>query len=75
MFKGICITGIDGNFAIRAEIQPHSSTQLILDFGNEHFCNQFLQRNRQKLYQMSVGIPLNEEPRIFTAQRTQRHLS
>ena len=58
MFKGICITGLDGNFATKAELAPIPSnrTQCVLHFENEVVCSQFINRNRNKLYQMSVGL-------------------
>ncbi len=67
MLKGICITGLDGNFATKADILPiqGSQTQLVLEFEDESTCTQFINRNRNKLYQMSVGLP-QESPKIFT---------
>jgi hypothetical protein len=66
MFKGICITGLDGNFASKASLAPSilSKTSCVLEFDDEMLCNQFLQRNRLKLYQMSVALP-EESPKTF----------
>ena len=67
MLKGICITGLDGNFATKADIHPveGSQTQLMLEFEDQDKCAQFLNRNKNKLYQMSIGVP-QEEPKTFT---------
>ena len=67
MLKGICITGLDGNFATKADILmiQGSQTQLVLEFEDESTCSQFINRNRNKLYQMSVGFP-QESPKTFT---------
>ena len=66
MYKGICITGLDGNFATLARLQPSASsrTQCVLEFDSERACKQFMARNFKKMFQMSVAFA--DDTSVFT---------
>jgi hypothetical protein len=64
MFKGICITGLDGNFATKVSLQQHSKQTCLMEFDDEQECQQFLARNRTKLYSMSIACT-DDQPLIF----------
>ena len=57
-YKGVCINGLDGNFVIKAEIvrSKINRRQCILEFDDEKMCEEFLVRNKHKLYSMSVSL-------------------
>ena len=58
MHKGICITGLDGNFATHALLTPlpNNKTQVLLQFDDPTLCHTFLQRNLHKMFTMQVSL-------------------
>jgi hypothetical protein len=58
IYKGVCINGLDGNFVVKADLSRSATSKLqcVLQFEDEKMCEEFLTRNKQKLFSMSVSL-------------------